>query len=68
MNSTWSLGDVRKSSRIGEYEMNFDYLEMVYFERRRQRPKYLIDLKRALDQPFSISSVTNLQLEGRLDR
>jgi len=68
MNSTWSLRDVGESSRIGESEMNFDYLEMVYFERRRQRPRYLINLKRAPDQSFSIASVTDLQLEGRLDR
>ena len=62
------LRDVGESSRIGEYEMNFDSLDMVYSERRRQRPRYLINLKRAPNQPFSIASVTDLQLEGRLDR
>jgi hypothetical protein len=67
MDSTKSL-DTWKSSRIGEYRMNFDSLDMVYSERRRQRPRYLINLKQALDQPFSISSFTNLQLEGRLKR
>ncbi len=48
--------------------MNFDSLDTVCSERRRQRPRYLINLKRALDQSFSISSVMDLQLEGRLKR
>jgi hypothetical protein len=48
--------------------MNFDSLDRVYSERRRQRPRYLINLKRALNQSFSISSVRDLQLEGRLKR
>jgi Leu/Phe-tRNA-protein transferase len=68
INSIRSLRDVRKTIRIGEYRMNFDHLDMVYYGRRRQRPRYLINLKRALDQSFSISSVTDLQLEGRLER
>jgi hypothetical protein len=67
MDSTKSL-DTGKSSRIEEYRMSFDSLDMVYSERRRQRPRYLINLKRALDQSFSISSVMDLQLEGRLKR
>jgi len=50
------------------YRMNFYSLDIVYYERRRQRPRYLINLKRALDQSFSISSVMDLQLEGRLER
>ncbi len=51
-----------------EYGMNFDSLDIVYSERRRQRPRYLINLKREHEQSFSISSVTDLQPEGRLKR
>jgi len=50
------------------YGMNFDSLDMIHSERRRRRPQYHINLKRVPDQSFSISSVTDLQPEGRLER
>jgi hypothetical protein len=67
MDST-KTSDTGKNNIIGGYRMNFDSLDVVYSERRRPRPRYLINLKRALDKSFSISSVTDLQLEGRLER
>ena len=48
--------------------MNFDFFDIVYSERSRQSVRHFIILKRALDQFFSISSVMDLQLEGRLKR
>ncbi len=48
--------------------MNFDSLDMVYSERSRQIVRHSINLKLAPDQSFSIASVTDLQLEGRLKR
>lgn len=48
--------------------MNFDLLDMVYSDRSRQSVRPFINLKRVPDQFFSISSVMDLQLEGRLKR
>jgi hypothetical protein len=58
------LGEQRDRRR----RRDFDSFDMVYSERIRQRVRYFINLKRAPDQFFSISSVMDLQLEGRLKR